>query len=287
MKLLKLVLGSFVSFFSLTVLIVSPASAATLYDDFNSLPAVNPDNGGNWWVLNTGLLDSQYYVYNDYCGDGTCVLAKSDSGTTYASLEQYTTETPGNYYDAELAEEHTGFFYGQPTVWNPSPGEPVTMETRVRWSANHQPDGSGGAVGSSGIWLWNSPIDYVNFAVYPQDGIGFNWVNKDSSFAPGLSMGMVNDSFPVFQLPLNTLNMQDWNTFKFVWSVDAVSGLQFVDLYVNEGYRGHHPLLSPMHDLSVEMWSDNQMPVDMAGTIGFFQPTATQTFEVDSISVSK
>ena len=270
------------------VLVAMPVSAsAQLYDGFDELTTVF--EGGSWWVQNHGEVAGNYDLSYEECGSDTCVVAQSDGETTYVRLEQGTDHTAGYYYNAELSELQTGFSYGTPTQWNPEVGSPVVLEARVRFSENYKPDGSGDAVGSAGIWMWNSPLDFNTGEFLPQDAYGFSWVTNQSLLLPGYTFNIVNDSYPVAAMPILNVDMNDWNTYTLEWGVFP-SGIQYVKGKVNGQMKFFRPVLDPLSNLSREVWNDNQR-VSMTETgeisISYDQTTSTQSMDVDYISLSK
>lgn len=258
---------------------------ATLTDEFD---AIRSQPNGPWYVINLGSRDGQARRWEgEACGSDSCVKARKAGGVSYAELSVTPSRTPGFYVNAELAEQNTGYAVGQPGRWEPSPGHPVELKARVRWSANHKADGGGGAQGSSGIWLWNSPVDanateYADFQAF-----GISWATGDSVATPGLNASVVRTTpfgpFPVWSAaPQTPPNMQQWNDVSMVWSENG-SGAQTVKVGLNGRNLGTTTLSEPFGPLSVEIWSDNQ--VATAGGIEFRNPTARQSFEVDRISV--
>lgn len=259
----------------------SVKASGNIYDDFGTLE-LKPD--GNWWIMNWG----PGYIANEYCGPSTCVLQESDAGVDYARLIQYPNQLADTYYNAELAELQTGFGSGVPTQWTPTVNEPVVYETRLRFSENYEIDGTGGAIGSVGVWLWNSPIDLSVSELVPQDGIGFNWTPSTSGYVVGLNATVFDNSVPVFKHQIRNIDIQEWNTFKVVWSVNP-AGIQHVQFYVNGVSVGGHGLVNPMSNMSVETWNDNQRIVtDETGFhIVFDQVQSDQYMDIDYISLSK
>lgn len=258
------------------------ADSAFLFDSFYTLP-IKPDTNAKWWVINWGADEFGYPLrVEDYCGSSSCVTQKVVNGTTLVELSQTPDQVAGLYYNAELAELQTGFAYGQPTSWNPEPLKPVVLSTRVRWSENYKVDGSGNTVGSSGIWLWNSPADLVNGQFYPANAIGIQWVDDQSVFNQGLNLGVYTNSFPEWQVPVTNIDMSDWNNFTFIWS-ESFSGVQSLTAFVNGVYVGTTQLSTPLSDLSVEIWNDNQRPTWEGVT--YDQALEEQYMQVDYVSL--
>lgn len=276
-----------ISFVTLSLFaVVNPIAAATVtedsvYDNFSTL-SLKPDADAYWWVLNWGddLVNEGYY------GDASSVTQVTEGSTSYIDLKLTPDATPGYYTNAEVAELHTGYAYGEEAKWLPEYGSPVVVEARVRWVGDFNQDGSGDAVGTSGIWLWNSPADLTNGVFNPLTSMGFSWNNDDALYAKGLAGTVVRSSIPVsIKKPSFSVNMDGWVDLKMVWSEHWL-GYQTVCFYVNGKYVGTDVLLIPItNPLSVEIWSDNQT-YKLTGTT-YENPTEDQSFQVDYVRVSQ
>ena len=274
----------------------TPARAATIvgpnyvYDNFSKVEVKAEgdfDNDPYWWVIAGG--DDGPIPRN--CSDAACVTGKRQGGTRFADLSLTPDATPGNYTVAEISELRTGFSYGAPTQWAPTPGHPVILNTRARFGDNYGPQGTGGAVGSAGVWLWNSPMDFMQFQFYPVDAIGFDWVESTSIMGAGLNMTVFQGTYPVYRQQVPAwVDPGDWNSYTLVWNV-AGNGTQSVLFFVNAALTGMSTLPTPMGSLSVETWNDNQVPtgIDEQGApiIEFHNPTAEQSFQMDSLALAK
>ncbi len=284
-KLMAFVLVATMSF----AFVGQVSASISLYDDFASLP-LKPDPAAQWWIINWGSDGTnQTYVIDSYCGDSTCVTAESESGTTFARLAQLPTQVEGFYYNAELAELQTGVSSGVPTQWNPTEGHPVVMEVRARFSDDYEIDGNGGGIGSAGFWLWNSAVDFNDpTGSILQDGIGFNWSPFNSGYVQGMTANVFDDSAPVATRQVRHINLQDWNTYRIEWSVNA-GGIQFVWLYINDMVVLVTPLLNPMSNMSVEVWNDNQrVVVDETGFHIVVEPVQSEQYmDIDYINLVK
>ncbi len=83
--------------------------------------------------------------------------------------------------------------------------------------------------------------------------------------------------------------MQDWNTFKIVWSVDA-TGAQTAEYFINGVSAGVAPLFAPLHNLSVEVWNDNenaQFNTTGGISISYSNIPSQQNFDVNSLTVTQ
>src|SRR5512141_2161636 len=130
--------------------VVGPTSVFDTFDEVIVKDANDTDTDPYWWIIQNGDL-GQYYAL---CGDASCTEALSETGTTFARLRLWPDATPGNLTVSEISELRTGYSYGQGR-WLPTPNHPIVATARVRFSPNYLEDGSGGAVGSAGFWLYN------------------------------------------------------------------------------------------------------------------------------------
>ncbi len=94
--------------------------------------------------------------------------------------------------------------------------------------------GAGDAVGTSGIWLWNSPLEYATMTFHSPIALGFSWVSDGSSMAQGLNGVVMVQNIPVVvKKPAFDVNMEEWVTVKIEWAKDA-DGQQRVDFWIND-----------------------------------------------------
>jgi hypothetical protein len=262
------------------MLSVSPIIAAeasfnpgvSVFDDFsNRNTLMSPHEHGYWWIDGQGVDKDGNPARvrdNQACKQQTCVKIMQDSSVNdFVRLEGVPTTTL-EYVNANLAEEVDGAdtdpaYMGQvyPGDWNPSVGQPVVVEARVRFGENFNKDGTGGANGTTGIWLWNNPFSIQapnqNAA---HDGIGFSWASADSEVAQGLIMNVVKGEFPVFFQPVTAdIDINDWNTYKFIWSEDIV-GNQSVSFYINGEHQADAQMyagFTTVENMAFEFWLDN------------------------------
>ena len=193
------------------------------------------------------------------------------------------------YNGTEISEYRTLYSSALPGRWLPSYGHPVTISAVVRFSSNYLPNGTGGAVGSAGRWLWNSYPDPVQYA--PITAFGFNWVEHGAAGGmDGLQMTAIQNSYPVYSQALPTsLDMTAWHTWSFTWSVDA-SAVQSISWSVDGVTVGQTTLAAPYPALSLTFWNDNQFPTFLEnGQYGvvYHNPTAVQNFDIDSVDISQ
>ncbi len=272
-----------VSVFSLSFLVSSVNATAvagedSVYDDFEEI-LLKPDPDAYWWVLNWG--DDQRF--EDYCSDAGCVLEGQDQGVDYADFVLYPDETPGYYTNVEMAELPTGYGYGEEGLWEPTFGHPVILEARVRWQGGYTQDGSG-AIGTTGIWLWNSPADLPNNTFHPTVSMGFSLNDDDTVFAKGLAAGVFRQTLPVgIRKPLFNVDVNDWVDLKMKWQRNLL-GTQTVHFWINDCYIGSEWLQIPIAQaLSLELWNDNQV-YKLLGT-EYLSPEVEQHFQIDYINI--
>lgn len=245
---------------------------------------------GPWYVINWGSEGGQPQRWEGReCGSDSCVRALSRGGDRFARLSVTPSESPGFYVNAELAERSTGYAADEPGTWEPSPGHPILLEAEVRWSPNHEVDGGGGAQGSSGIWLWNSPVDLYAQGYADFQAIGLSWTSEGSAVLEGVEASVVRTTpygpLPVWSsAPRRPVDLQEWNEFGMLWSEDR-SGRQTVRFSLNGESLGKASLEEPFGALSLELWSDNQVPT--AQGIEYRNPTSEQAFDVDRIEVKQ
>lgn len=237
-------------------------------DNFDSL-----NLGEYWYVLN---WDGDQ-VTQGYYGGASSVTAEDGS----LVLAVYPDSTPGDYSNAELAERLTGQSAELPGKWSPSPGHPVVFEVRARWSSQYA-DNS--AVGTSGFWLWNSPITGLGYG--DTEAFGFSWSMLGTGYnMAGLKASIIRGfpPHPVFSAPVQ-IDVTEWNVFKVVWAVGP-GGNEVLTFFVNDIQIGHQAITPTMGSLTVEVWNDNQL----AGPAGlsYPNPSSTQMMFLDYIKVEK
>jgi hypothetical protein len=268
----------------LLALVAMPAAAGgqpdIVFDNFDVVQIKQPDNTGDdpyWWIIQNGG-EQQYYA------------TEKVGKTTFARLRLFHDTTPGDYVSSEISEMRTGYSYGLPARWLPVVGHPVVAVARVRFSPNYHQDGSGGAVGSAGFWLWNSYVDLVTQTMHPVTSLGFSWAEQGSVGGySGLGMSVVQDTYPVYVQPVTrTVRMNDWMLWTMVWSVDS-AGAQSVRYWIDGHLVGETTLDSPLPALSITLWNDNQYPTileDGSLTVAYHNPS-NQRFDIDMVAVAR
>ncbi len=264
--------------------VVGPHS---VFDDFDEVVVKDPSNTSDvpyWWIIQNGDL-GQYYAA---CGDASCVTAMHEHHTTFARLQLQPDATPNDFISSEISELRTGYSYGQGR-WLPTPDHPVVATARVRFSPNYHADGSGGAVGSAGFWLYNSYIDFPNQTLQPITSLGFGWGEQGTSGGAleGLRVMVLQDSVPVYNKTVRpTVDMSQWMTWKMVWSASD-NGKQEVRFWVDDKPVGHVVLHDPLPALSITFWSDNQFATVLNGSLSveYHNPIANQNFDIDMVKV--
>jgi hypothetical protein len=264
-----------------------------VYDEFKKLDFKAIGDTGDspyWWVINNG--DNVQTYAN--CGDATCATGEKEQSLKYARLQLLHDATPAvwdglEYNGVEISEYRTMYSSALPGRWLPTYGHPVTVTAVVRFSSNYLQNGTGGAVGSTGLWLWNSYPDPVQYV--PVKAFGFNWAESGAAgMLGGLQMSAFQDSYPIYnQAPTLSLNMAAWHTWSFVWSANT-AGAQSVTWSVDGVTTGQTALEAPFPALSLAIWNDNQYPTFLEGgqyAVVYHNPSSVQNFDIDSIEISQ
>ena len=269
-----------------------------VYDDFKKVDIQLPGGDGNngngnnpyWWVINNGD-GAQVYAG---CADASCILAGHEQSTKFARLQLLHDTTPAvwdgtEYNGTEISEYRTMYSSALPGRWLPSYGLPVTVSASVRFSANYLQSGSGGALGTAGMWLWNSYPDPVAYA--PINAFGFNWVEQGAAGGlNGLQASALQDTVPVYSQAITTSqNMSVWHTWMFTWRADP-SGNQSIQWWLDGTSLGQTALAVPFPALSLTFWNDNQFPTylqDGQSTVVMHNPTAEQDFDIDWVEIDQ
>lgn len=204
------------------------------------------------------------------------------------------------YHETALDDQPHGFSYYEPNRWEPTPGHPVILTTKVRWSDVYNADGSGDFLGSSGIYLWNMPADYPNNEFHEVRSMGLELISDDSADAAeelvGLGVSVFKTDNPfytsiedmlVYREKLYSVDIHDWVGFKMEWSENQ-SGVQHVRFWVNDEFVGETDLPEPFPALGIEYWNDNydMQPIDGVHFYpGLGVITVQQDFDTDFIKV--
>ncbi|HJR19809.1 MAG TPA: hypothetical protein VJ922_08840 [Actinomycetota bacterium] len=279
----------------LSLIIITSASAGSplLHERFDG------SFDETWFFLNfeddDGVFGKHPMVQ---CGVDACASFEQTGDDRFLRVSVNPSATEGIYTNTDVSEVELGLLTSTGSGdWNPVPGRPVVLEARVRWNEAYNADGSGAAVGTSGIIMWNSAVG-PDGPTPDYDQIGFTWVT-DRAFLgllAGLNATTVIDFVPLLvSRPLLPVNINDWVDLKLVWST-TVLGIQTVQYYVDGGLIGIHLLPKALRNLSVEIWNDNQEPTITLGSVlddpgrisyptKYPSPAAQQSFEVDGISV--
>lgn len=261
------------------------ACCGQVYDSFDELKLKSQDPDYYWWILQQGNWG---LPVNDFCYYATCVTQEQDGPLSFARLKvlPHPVGSYPSYTNAEIAEKNTGFAYDEPGIWYPETDHPVNVTFRVRWSENYDIRG-GGAVGTSGLWLWNSPINYDIGVVLPVNSFGCHWVQTGAALYPiaGLFCGVFQDTIPIarFPMPSGSFDMQSWNVLTFVWTQER--NFQTVTFYRDSHPVGTVILTKPMDPLSIEIWNDNQLPTFQG--IQYINPPEEQSMDLDYVSIQK
>ncbi len=261
--------------------------ASSVFDSFDEVVVKDPgdtDLDPYWWIIQNGDL-GQYYAL---CGDASCTAALNENGTTFARLQLQPDATPGDLIVSEISELRTGYSYGQGR-WLPTPDHPVIATARVRFSSNYLEDGSGGAIGTAGFWLYNSYIDFPNQTLQPVTALGFSWCEEGAGDGEleGLRAMVLHDGVSVYNKTVRpAVDMSEWMTWKMEWSASQ-NGKQDIRFWVNDKPVGHVVLHDPLPILSITFWADNQFALDPSDPflIEFHNPPTNQHFDIDSVDV--
>lgn len=225
------------------------------------------------------------------CGTDACASLEQEGSTEFLKVSIFPTINEGIYTNTDVSEVELGHSTSiESGPWNPQIGKPVIMTTKVRWSEGYSFDGSGGNVGTSGIILWNSAVDETG-AMPEYDHIGFTWADNQvlMGLIGGFNATAILNQTPVgISKPLTPFNLNDWNELKMVWSTNLL-GIQTVKYYVNNSLFGLQVLPVPLHNLSAEIWTDNQRPnLGLSGIeYTYPEPIRDQSFEVDWVRVEQ
>jgi hypothetical protein len=277
---------------SVLLILIAPLAAAVAHpmffqDSFDQLVVHQPgDTNVPYWVIING---DQGQAYAN-CDDAGCVTAEKQGQTTFARLQLKPDQTPSNYLGAEISELQTGYSTGQGR-WLPTVGHPVIATARVRFSNNYHADGTGGAVGSAGFWMWNSFLNLSgNGNPVPIEAFGFNWSEQGSWLGQvdGMQVLAMQDNAPIYYQRATAMHLNHWMRWTLIWSVDR-AGQQRVRYLLDGQIIGAVTLTRAYAPLSFTFWNDNQFvgldPQTGEITVDYHQPTAPQNFEVDSVLV--
>jgi hypothetical protein len=284
-KLSLIAVGTIV--FSLAINPMVSATSIKIKDNFNNLDSqwnfINFEEENGVQVIRPGLM----------CGTDACASLVKSGGDKFMRIAVNPSTTPGFYTDTEVNQ----VALGDPAVTTDSGpftatyGHPVTLEARIRWNNAYNYDGTGPAVGSSGVILWNSAVLPGTGPTSQYDAIGFSWVSDNTigGLVKGFtSLSYVNRQFAGISRPASPININEWIDVKLVWE-ENISQQQSVTYYANGELIATHMLPERLKGLSVEMWNDNQEPTFGPGGLVqvYSSPSIPQHFEIDKVSVKQ
>jgi hypothetical protein len=257
-----------------------------VYDNFGKL-YLRPDNKAYWWTNFTGLENGQFtFAQNVECAAQGCINIEHENNEKYLRILLKQHPYTGVFTISNFSELQDGTYPAQGN-WNPELGKPVTFEVKARFGANMLPDGSGGAVGTTGIWLWSNPYGPTGPNFQDYHAFGFTWVEQGSIASPGFTANLVTGGFPVYTQSVQSVNLQDWNNFKVIWSTDT-SNIQHLDYYVNNVNVGSTVVPMNLSNLSAKLWIDNlRVTFEGQPVYNYVAVPSDQKLDVDSLSISK
>jgi hypothetical protein len=245
-------------------------------------PEWDEENEPYWWtVTNNGWYES---AYNQPCSStgNECVTheTEGDEGFMRITVRPFTPIDPAipEYHGAGVMELNTGFAFFKPKRWKPEPGRPVTLIAKLRWSDAYNADGTGDFVGSSGIYLWNMPIDYENLTLHEVRALGIELISDDSEVPEVVGLGVTvlyNDGSGIYELDkwdkylYYGVDIHDWVELKMTWYEDE-GGQQSAKFWINEDFVAEHIFAIPFPALAFEVWNDNYVLHDEGN--GTFSP---------------
>lgn len=263
-------------------------------DAFNKL-RIRPNPKAYWWLEHIGNENGVQTLAREVeCAMQSCITIESEGWNKFLRLEMLANNNVDILTLVNFSENLDN--YDNPTPgslpgsWSPTLGHPVVFETKMRFSPNMGIDGSGGAVGAAGIWLWTNPFSQGVANPYEiYDGIGFNWTYSfEGAFITGMNATVAKQAFPFYQYPITSINPSNWNTYKIIWSQTDAAGNQRVDFYINGSFLSTVNLTSGVlstQNLSLEVWVDNQK-LDSTGIHRIAVPE-DQYMDLDYVLISK
>lgn len=300
---------------ALALLLVLPttisASSNKVKEKFNhSIGIVDQSKPWDYWYETLISADAQGFFKQENlnqaleCNNAVCITTEKDHGDHFARLALNPQQYPGNVNIAQLSEQRDAFSYNAAHRWFPTDGNPVTMETRMRFSPNFHADGTGGAIGTTIVELWNAPDYYLDptaditrdnsgFRTHFENTfvMGFTWT--DPATLGGLFKGFkatVTDQpgLPTASFDLSSVNINDWFTGKIVWSADS-TGAQTISFYIDNVLVGENHPAVPMPPLTVNIIQDNAQVTFGPGGIVYVRanPTAPQYLDIDRITIEQ
>jgi hypothetical protein len=264
-------------------------------DDFKK-EFVTPDANlpqDYWWRTLKAQGATGFEVNENVdCSNSACLTREQVGDERYAKFSLSPQQYPGNIAVSDLTEERNGYSYNTVHRWSPTVNHPVTVTAEMKYSEGYKSDGSGDAVGSSPFWLWNNPLGPTGY-IAPIKSMGFNWTDGQTfgGFYKGFKATVVDNSFspfPIYTVDLPQVNMNDWFTATFIWSVNP-SGVQSVDFYVNGTQVGTTTVPVAFPALTTELSVDNQsaqIGMDGSYSINFRNPVREQSMLIRLLKIS-
>lgn len=272
------------------VLSLSPVGATSPYPS-PFLEVFWGDFNETWYVI---AYDNQTRILDDLCGETYCATFESENYfNKFLRFHLLPAGVAETYHDIEI---HTSPF-DEP--WNggpytPAVGHPVVFQSRVRADSGYQADGSGAAIGTWGLGLHNNAFGTTGPSGQ-LDSISFQWLQDefvDFFNMDGFTGVAANNNFPMAVVRPASINLQQWNTLKLVWSA-LPSGDQTVEYFVNGTSIGTVTLLAAsgqtLSGLNAYAWQDNQIYVlgPTGVTLSRPVPTYEQTLDIDYVLITQ
>jgi len=267
-----------------------------LFDSFDGdgqMKYTSPD--AYWYTITNDGFERNYDLPCTSTGN-SCISTGQAGGTDYVKMtvKPSVATQSGLFQEAAVVEQKHGYVYFEPHRWSLENNKSVVFNGRMKWDGNFNADGSGNFRGSSGIFLWNLPADYVSGGLQKAKALGIilNSNHADPRVA-GLGAIVYDQayqydfniaSYVKFTAKKTDVNLQNWVDFKMIWSQNG-SGVQTVYYWINNSYLGSYELPEPFPSLAIEMWSDNQEPMD--GYVNFAVQPTTTNFYVDYVTAVK
>ncbi len=254
------------------------ATASSYFTDFNQQQS----------DLYYEIYEGGSHNYGSTCGTDACLTYETQGRRTYGKFTVNPSANPGYFQNVAASQTAPGADDQGP--YTATYGHPVTLEAKIKWSANYNADGTGDAQGTSGIVLWNGEgVDGTSLPDSAQ--LGFTWTSQDvlGGFLSGFMASSIEDLQPVgLSAPAAPIDINDWIKVKVIWSEDA-QGVQSVAYYADSQLLGTHVLPQPLHGLGLEIWNDNQEPVfcDTGLCFDFPNPDQAQSLYVDYVKIEQ
>lgn len=280
---------------ALTAALLIPLAAVLMV----AVPASADGGSGSYFTdFNSQQPELIYEVFQNgihepatACGTDACASFGIQGQKTYGKFTVNPSDNPGFYQNTATSQVAVGQS-DTPADAGPlsvSYGHPITLEAKIKWSANYTATG-GTARGTSGLILWNGAVTDTG-QTPDYDQLGFTWAspNVAGGIFAGFTAGSVVDLNPTgINYPAAPLDIDSWFKVRMIWSQDS-NGVQSVSYYADEQYLGTDVLPAQLHGLSLEIWNDNQEPVfcDEGLCNNFATLDAPQSFYVDYVKITQ